>query len=287
VNILVTGGKWQLGQEIGEILLNGKSEIGEIDLSIKKSNITFIDIDELDISNFDKLKEYFSSHKFDIVVNCAAMTNVDLCETEQDLAFMANSIGLRNLAMLCEQYGSKLVHVSTDYVFSGDKKINYNQNSNLSYNNALLKNSYKEWDSCNPQTIYGKSKKLGEEYIKSFSSKYYIIRTSWLYGKYGNNFVKTMLDLSKKNNTLKVVDDQIGSPTNANDLAHHILKIILTENYGIYHCTGNGVCSWYDFAKRIFEINNIDIEITPCKSDEFPRLAKRPVFSLLDNMMLR
>ena len=193
-----------------------------------------------------------------------------MCETERETAFKANALGPRNLAVAAEKTGAKLIHVSTDYVFSGDGK-----------------KPYTEWDVCVPQSAYGSSKYLGEEYIKEFCKKYFIVRTAWLYGYYGKNFVKTMMNITRKNGTCKVVDDQRGNPTNAADLAHHILKLLTTEEYGVYHGTGNGECSWYEFTKKIVELAGIEAEVNPCTTEEYPTPAKRPAYSSLDNMMFR
>ena len=192
-----------------------------------------------------------------------------------DAAFKVNSLGARNLAIATEEIGAKLVHVSTDYVFSGVGTI-----------------PFKEFDKTEPKSAYGTTKLLGENYVREFSSKYYIVRTSWLYGYNGNNFVYTMIKLAKNNDSIKVVNDQRGNPTNANDLAYHILKLINTDEYGVYHCTGEGECSWYDFAKKIIELSGEDCVVNPCTSEEFAKaatkqVANRPEYSSLDNMMLR
>ena len=211
-----------------------------------------------------------TARRFDAVINCAAYTNVNGCETDRDTAFGANSLGPRNLAIAADMIGAKLIHISTDYVFSGDSAV-----------------PYVEWDKCDPQSVYGKSKLLGEQYVQSLCRKYFIVRTAWLYGKTGNNFVKTMLRINREKGECRVVDDQFGNPTNAADLAHHILKLLDTEQYGIYHGTGNGICSWYEFACQIVELAGISSEVRPCSTEEYPTPAKRPAFSALDNMMFR
>ncbi len=172
--------------------------------------------------------------------------------------------------MACEEIGAKLVQVSTDYVFSGggDKPLT-------------------EYDLTDPNSVYGKTKLLGENYVREFSSKYFIVRTAWLYGYVGHNFVYTMRKLGKEQDMITVVNDQRGNPTNANDLAYHILKLIQTEEYGIYHCTGKGECTWYEFAKMIIELSGEKCEVKPCTSEEYKDSAKRPEYSSLDNMMLR
>lgn len=270
MKIMITGAHGQLGNELCDILKNGKSEIGTIDPAFKGCEIIAVDIDELDITDLNSVMTFTNAHKPDIIINCAAMTNVDRCEENYETAMKVNAIGARNIAIAAELTGSKLIHVSTDYVFAGNGT-----------------SPYAEWDICDPKTIYGKSKYLGEQYVSQFCSRYFIIRTSWLYGYQGNNFVKTILKIAKEKGLLTVVNDQRGNPTNANDLAHHILKLALTQGYGIYHCTGAGECSWYDFACKITEYAGINCQIKPCTTEEYPRPARRPAYSSLDNLMLK
>ena len=270
MRILVTGSKGQLGCEIINVLRAGFSEIAQIDKRYAGCDIVGVDVDELDITNFAAVSDFVLEQKPDIAINCAAMTNVDACETNEEVALRINAIGPRNLAMATRMAGSKLVHISTDYVFAGDAA-----------------EPYCEWDFCAPQTIYGKSKLLGENYVMTQNPKSFIVRTSWLYGANGNNFVKTMVKLGQEKTEVRVVNDQRGNPTNANDLAHHILKIALTNDFGIFHCTGNGECSWCEFAQKIMEFSGITCKVTPCTSEEFPRPAKRPAYSSLNNLMLK
>lgn len=270
MNILITGGKGQLGTEILKCFENGKTEIGTPDILLEKNSVTSIDVDTLDITNLSSVLELFEKNKYDYIINCAAYTNVDKCETDIERAFKVNTLGPRNLAIAAEKIGAKLIHISTDYVFSGAGT-----------------NPFVEWDDTDPQSIYGKTKALGEQYVREFCSRYFIIRTAWLYGYYGNNFVKTIMKTAKERGELKVVNDQRGNPTNAADLSHHILKLISTQEYGIYHGTGTGECSWFDFASKIVEYAKIDAKINPCTTDEFPRPAKRPSFSSLENLMFK
>ncbi|WP_017210827.1 dTDP-4-dehydrorhamnose reductase [Clostridium beijerinckii] len=270
MKILITGSKGQLGNELLDIIKSGKAEIGEVSEAIKKSEVIALDIDELDITNLEQVKSKINDLKPDVIINCAAATNVDGCESNEDLAFKVNSIGPRNLAIASEEVGAKLVQVSTDYVFSG-------------VGNKPLT----EYDLTAPYSVYGKTKLLGENYVKEFSSKYFIVRTAWLYGYVGHNFVYTMRRLGKEKECITVVNDQRGNPTHANDLAYHILKLIQTEEYGVYHCTGKGECTWYDFAKMIIELSGEKCEVKPCTSEEYKTPAKRPEYSSLDNMMLR
>lgn len=276
MKILVTGGKGQLANEIKSILTSGVSEIGGCPVDINKCSATYIDMEELDITKEKDVQIFVDNLKPDVIINCAAFTNVDGCETSKDAAFKVNALGSRNLAKASEKLGAKFLHVSTDYVFSGE----------------VREESLAEYDEVGPKSVYGTTKLLGEQYVREFSSKYYIVRTAWLYGYIGNNFVYTMRMLGENKDSITVVNDQVGNPTNANDLAYHILKIINTEEYGIYHCTGEGECSWYDFAKKIMEISNKKCIVKPCTSEEYEKnltkkIAKRPMFSSLDNMMLR
>lgn len=270
MKVLVTGARGQLGSQIISILNSGSSDLGKIDNIYSSSQSLGIDIEELDITSFNDVREFLNEFKPDIVINAAAYTNVDGCETNEDLAFKVNSIGPKNLAIACEEVKSKLVHISTDYVFGGDSNI-----------------PYREYDLPNPINVYGKTKYLGEEYVKQLCNRYFIVRTAWLYGYNGKNFVRTIMKTAKEKGYLEVVDDQKGNPTNAEDLAYHILKIALTDNYGIYHCTGKGECSWYDFAYNIVNYLGINCRVVPIKTDISKRAAIRPVCSSLDNMMLR
>ena len=272
MHILITGGRGQLGTELTKCLKTGKTALGTVPELLEDCSVTSIDFEELDITDRVSIDNYFSSEQIDCVINCAAMTNVDGCETKKDDAFAVNALGCRNLAIACEREGAELISISSDYVFSGERKNG---------------KPYREYDVCNPKSVYGRSKLLGEQYIRDFCSKWYIIRTSWLYGEVGNNFVKTIRRVGAENGKLSVVNDQIGNPTNAADLAHHILKLIGTREYGIYHCTGEGECSWFDFAKKIIELSKINCTVTPCTSSEYPSSVKRPAYSSLENMALR
>lgn len=254
---LITGANGQLGRAL-------QKEINKSD-----NEIYFYDIDTMDITDYEQVKNIILDIIPDVIFNCAAHTNVDKCEEDIDNAYKINAIGAQNLAMISEIMSSKLVHISTDYVFSGDEE-----------------KPRIESDFANPKTVYGKSKLYGEEFVKQFCSKYFIIRTAWLYGD-GNNFVRTMLNLSKQNDKLTVVGDQFGSPTYTKDLAKVALNLSKTKYYGLYHGTCQGNCSWYDFACKIFELMNIDIEVEKVTSEQFVRPAKRPAYSILDNFMLR
>lgn len=270
MKIVITGGKGQLGNQLKQILESGKSQLGDIPSVYKKNQLILVDVDDLDITNFKDVEDFLNTEKPDLVINSAAMTNVDGCEENKELAFKVNALGARNLAVCCEHIGAKLVQVSTDYVFEGTGN-----------------KPYTEYDIPNPASVYGKTKYAGEQYVRDFCSRYFIVRTAWLYGEHGNNFVKTIMKLANEKESIKVVNDQLGNPTYAEDLSYHILKIAATEQYGVFNCTCEGTCSWYDFACEIVKLSGINCNVEPCTTEEFPRPAKRPAFSSLDKMMLR
>lgn len=270
MKLLITGSKGQLGNELSKILASGESELGRLPEEVQGCKVTAVDVDELDITDMAAVDTFLQKERPDVLINCAAMTNVNGCESSQDVAMKVNAIGARNLARGCEQIDCKLVHVSTDYVFAGDGD-----------------RPYVEWDVCNPQSVYGTSKLLGEQYVRDFCTRYFIVRTAWLYGYVGGNFVKTISKLARERGEVKVVSDQRGNPTNAVDLAYHLVRLAVTEEYGVYHCTGTGECSWYDFACEIIRLFGIDAKVNPCTTEEYPTPAKRPSYSSLDNMMLR
>ncbi len=258
VNILVTGANGQLGNELQKISDNYPG-----------FRFHFTDIDSLDITNPEALSEIFRSNNFAYIVNCAAYTAVDRAETEPDLARLINTEAVKNLAREALKYKSKLIHISTDYVFDG---------------NAFQ--PYTEVMKTNPQSVYGKTKLDGEKEALSYPESI-VIRTSWLYSSFGNNFVKTILRIGRERKELKVVFDQVGNPTYAEDLAGAVLKIInFTEKKelikGIYHYSNEGVCSWYDFAWEIINFSNIDCKVIPIESSEYPSITKRPFYSVLN-----
>lgn len=271
MTILITGAKGQLGNELTKILGEGTSELGVLPLFYAQSKVISVDVDELDITDLPLVLSFFSRYTPDLVFNCAAMTNVDGCETDEEAAYQVNALGPKNLAIACEQYGSRLLHVSTDYVFSGDGS-----------------SPYKESDEPSPNTAYGRTKLAGEGFVLSHSSNSCVCRTAWLYGYVGNNFVKTMLRLAREKGTLTVVNDQVGNPTSAVDLAYQLLLLGASTEKGIFHCTCSGEpVSWFDFASRIVSVAGIDIPVHGCSTAEFPRPALRPAYSALDNSRLR
>lgn len=273
MDILVVGANGQLGNELRSILESGVAEIGPIPNDYRGACCTFVDIDVLDISSKDAVTDYFANHSYDLVINCAAYTNVDGCEQNEALAYSANAAGPGNLAEACERSASKFVHVSTDYVFPGTES-----------------RPRREDDQTDPLSAYGRTKLAGEEKVLEACHKAFIVRTAWLYGYVGKNFVKTMLALGESRDSVTVVDDQYGNPTSANDLAYEILKIALTDNYGIYHCTNEGICSWADFAEAIMNEAGLNCVVKRCSSEEYKQLnpasASRPAFSALENAHL-
>lgn len=253
MKVLITGSNGMLGHDLIDVL-DGKHEL------IKTTSKS------LDITDEDKVKEYIVNENPDIVINSAAYTDVDGCETNEEMAYKVNGDGVKNLALACKVVDCPLVHISTDYVFNGENS-----------------KPWMEDDEVGPISIYGKSKLQGEEAIESILDKFFIIRTSWLYGINGGNFPKTMLELAKTHDTLTVVTDEIGTPTYTLDLAQAIAELIETEYYGIYHITNSDYCSWFDFAKYIFEVKNIDVNVVPVTAEEFARPASRPHYSVLNN----
>lgn len=276
MKILISGSKGQLGTELQRMLAAGRSELGALPEQLKDAQVVCFDVDTLDITDLAAVRRVFEQEKPDVAINCSAFTNVDGCEKEHDAAFRVNALGPRNLAMAASENGTKLVHVSTDYVFSG------RPNGGIPLDEAARPD---------PVSAYGSTKLLGEEYVRQLCPRSFILRTAWLYSYTGKNFVFTMINAGKKFGKLTVVNDQLGNPTNAVDLGHHILKLAVGEEYGLYHCTGNGICSWYDFACEIIRLAGVDATVSPCTSDEYaaahPEAARRPAWSALDNRMLR
>ena len=276
MKIIVTGCKGQLGTELLKQLQEGRSELGPIPEKLLNATVIPVDLPELDISNYKMVDEFVRRNRPDIIINCAAYTNVDGCEVHHDDAFKANALGPRNLAQAAEKTGARLVHVSTDYVFSG------RENGGIPQDEATLPG---------PISAYGSTKLMGEKYVEQFCHRHFIVRTAWLYSYYGKNFVKTMIRLGQTHDKITVVNDQLGNPTNAVDLAYHILKLAVSHDYGIYHCTGNGICSWYDFASAIMQGAGLSCKVEPVTSAQYaaanPASANRPAWSALENRMLR
>ena len=261
MNILITGSNGQLGSELKSIAKSNKGH-----------SYTFVDIAELDITNKEAVINFFNSNSFDFCINSAAYTAVDKAEEDIVNAESVNTIGPGNLAIACKLSKTKLVHISTDFVFDGSKNIQYS-----------------EKDITKPINIYGDTKLKGELLVQKEIDEYFILRTSWLYSSFGNNFVKTMQRLGQERENLGVIVDQIGTPTYARDLAKAIMVIINTSSndFGIYHYSNEGVASWYDFAKEIFYYSNISIELNPITTLQYPTPAKRPRFSVMDKTKIK
>lgn len=255
--LLITGCNGQLGRAINKQYANTNYELVNTDVA------------QLDITNVDAVVSMMKEVKPYAIINCAAHTGVDACETDQDNAYRINAIGPRNLSIAATEVGAKMVHISTDYVFEGNATKPYN-----------------EFDSVNPQGMYGYTKLAGENFVKDFAKDYFIIRTAWLYGD-GKNFAKTMLRLSETNEKVRVVGDQFGSPTSAAELAKMIAHLIPTQNYGLFHGTCEGACSWADFAKEIFRLAGKSTEVEAITTAEYPTPAVRPAYSVLENYMLK
>ncbi|PES17451.1 dTDP-4-dehydrorhamnose reductase [Bacillus cereus] len=253
MKVLVTGAKGQLGQDVLCLLENQPWEVFGFGR------------EELDITNEEQVREKVLAIKPNIIIHTAAYTQVDQAESDEETAFKVNAEGTKYLAQAAEAVEAKFCYVSTDYVFDGTNNEPYKTN-----------------DETNPQTIYGKSKLAGEQYTSEYCSKYFVVRTSWVFGLHGNNFVKTMLRLADERSELEVVNDQFGSPTYTNDLARFIIELVETNKYGIYHASNSGVCSWYEFAKEIFRQSNRSINVNAISTAEFQRPAQRPAYSVLE-----
>ena len=262
--IIVTGCNGQLGRAINQIYAK------ETDMELVNTDVFQGDgIIPLDITNVDEVLKLAREVKPYAIINCAAHTNVDKCETDVDNAYKINAIGPRNLSIAATETGAKLMHISTDYVFPGTE------------NKALT-----EFDPVGPNSMYGKTKLAGENFVRDFAQNYFIIRTAWLYGD-GKNFVKTMLRLAETHDQVGVVKDQFGTPTSAAELAKAIHYLLPTENYGTFHGTCEGSCSWADFASEIFRLAGKDTKVNYITTEEFGSPTKRPAYSILDNYMLR
>ena len=298
-NILVTGANGQLGSEIKHLVDNSffkmdprvKPEDDETVIpafsrhSCEGGNpamphnyhFHFATQNDFDLSHPCKMKDFFEGKKFDVVINCAAYTAVDKAESEQELADALNHLAVKHLAEISKEKGIRLIHISTDYVFDGKNC-----------------KPYTETDITNPQSVYGKTKLDGENALIAINPpNAIIIRTSWVYSFYGNNFVKTMLRLGRERESLGVIFDQAGTPTYARDLADAILRmlsdecLVLNENVEIYHYSNEGVCSWYDFAKAIFEFSDIKCNVKPIETKDYPTPARRPHYSLLNKAKIK
>lgn len=258
MKVLVTGVGGQLGYDVVK--------------ELKKRNINCIGTgsQQFDITDYKAAYQFIVDYMPDAVIHCGAYTAVDQAEDEQGLCYKVNVIGTENIAKICKKIDAKMIYISTDYVFDGTKE-----------------GFYEVDDDPNPQNVYGKTKFDGESAVKGRLEKYFIVRTSWVFGNNGNNFIKTMLRLGKENKELNVVSDQVGSPTYTVDLAKLLVDMMQTNKYGIYHVTNEGVCSWAEFAEKIFEINKMKVKINHVSTQEYLRKAKRPKNSRLSKKKLR
>lgn len=257
MKILITGANGMLAKAVKE--------------ELKENELVCTDVEELDITNLDAVRLYTKKVKPDYIINCAAYTAVDKAEEQEELVYKINAIGPKNLAIAAQENNAVLVHISTDYVFGGEKDVS---------------EDYSEDDEKNPQAVYGTTKLAGEKFIEENCKKFYIFRTAWLYGE-GHNFVRTMINLSKEHDKVKVVNDQHGSPTYAVDLASIIHQAMEKQiPFGIYNSTNIGYTTWYDFTKMIYDLEGINCKVTPVTSEEFKSAAKRPKNSQMSKSKL-
>ena len=266
MNILITGSNGQLG-----------SEIRELSASYKAVNFIYKDLPDLDICNFDEFENFIIKNNITAVINCAAYTAVDKAEEDEVIAKKVNTEGVSNIVKALQQVNGKLIHISTDYVFNGDHFL-----------------PYKESNSVSPIGVYGETKREGELVVINSTLEAIVIRTSWLYSSFGNNFVKTMLRLGNEKKELGVIFDQIGTPTYARDLAKTCLEILskdssvdISENGSLYHYSNEGIASWYDFAISIMELGGKNCKVKPIQTEDYPTLAKRPQYSVLNKSKIK
>ncbi len=256
--VIVTGCNGQLGRAVNKLYAGDSAY-----------ELVNTDVGELDITDVDDVLSFVREIKPYAIINCAAHTAVDACETQGDKAYQINAIGPRNLSIAASETGAKLIHISTDYVFDG-KAVT----------------PYTEFSPTGPQGMYGMTKLAGENFVKEFADRYFIIRTAWLYGD-GKNFVKTMLRLSETNEKVRVVNDQVGSPTSAEELAKAVAYLLPTENYGLFHGTCEGDCSWAEFTEEIFRLAGKSTAVEKITTKEFGAAAPRPAYSILENYMFK
>ena len=258
IKVWIAGSNGQIGHALNEVL---------DPLEIEVLNT---DKDELDITDTEEVLNFGIVNRPDVIINCTGVTDTKLCEEEPELAYRVNALGARNLSIVARKNGAKMVQLSTDDVFDGKSK-----------------KPYTEFDETNPLTVYGASKRAGENYVKEFTHKHFIIRSNWVYGKYGHNFVNQVLEAAEKGNTLSVAADQFGSPTSAKDLARMILYLINTNEYGTYHVTCSGVCNRHEFAQEILRLSGKKIELKAVPTEQSDLSAVRPPYAVLDNFILR
>ncbi|UOY91308.1 dTDP-4-dehydrorhamnose reductase [Ectobacillus sp. JY-23] len=252
MRVVVTGAKGQLGQDVVEQLQQGDYTIYALDR------------ESLDITDEQAVQTYMDEVKPDVILHCAAYTNVDQAESDQENAYRVNALGAKYLAKAAQRHNAKILYVSTDYVFNGTATAPYEVDEPTA-----------------PLGVYGETKLAGENFVQQITDKHFIVRTAWVFGTKGNNFVKTMIRLGKERGEIGVVHDQVGSPTYTVDLARFMIELMQSEAYGIYHATNEGVCSWYEFAQEIFRQAGMDVKVSPLTTEQFPRPAQRPKYSVL------
>lgn len=257
MKVLVTGAKGQLGSDVvAALAARGIEYLGA-------------DLEDFDITQQEQTRDFLLSYRPDAVIHCAAYTAVDKAEDEPELCERVNRVGTENIALACREIGAKMLYISTDYVFAGDGDA-----------------PYETGDPTGPKSVYGKTKLAGELAVQTILERYFIVRISWVFGENGNNFVKTMLRLGKERDTVRVVNDQIGSPTYTKDLAPLLCEMVASERFGIYHASCEGFCSWAEFAAEIFARSNLDVKVEPIPTEEYPTKATRPMNSRLSKQAL-
>lgn len=257
MKVVVTGAAGQLGQDV------------VLELARKNHQAFGTDRTQLDITNEEDVSAYINEVKPDVILHCAAYTNVDAAEEDEDAAYQINAAGTEYLAKAAKQIGAKMLYVSTDYVFDGSASEPYEVD-----------------EPTKPLGAYGRTKLAGEQLLQKQLDQFYIVRTAWVFGIHGNNFVKTMIRLGKERGEVGVVHDQVGSPTYTVDLARFMVELMETDKYGIYHATNSGICSWFEFAVEIFKQAEMEVKVNPLTSDQFPRPAARPKYSVLSKKMI-
>ena len=257
IKIWITGANGQIGAAINEVLDPLEAEVFNTDK------------EELDITDTEEVLNFGEMNRPDVIINCAGIVDLNLCEKEPELAYRVNALGARNLSLVARKVGAKMVQLSTDDVFDG-----------------LSKTPYSEFDDTNPKTVYGRSKRAGENYVKEFTHKHFVVRSNWVYGR-GNNFVNKVLEAAKNQTPLALASDQFGSPTSAKDLARMILHLITTNEYGTYHATCQGMCSRYEFAQEILKAAGKEVEMKAVPTKESDLSYARPAYAVLDNFILR
>ena len=257
IKIWITGANGQIGTAINEVLDPLEAEVFNTDK------------EDLDITDTEEVLNFGEMNRPDVIINCAGIVDLNLCEKEPELVYRVNALGARNLSLVARKVGSKMVQLSTDDVFDG-----------------LSKTPYSEFDDTNPKTVYGRSKRAGENYVKEFTHKHFVVRSNWVYGR-GNNFVNKVLEAAKNQTPLALASDQFGSPTSAKDLARLILHLIKTNEYGTYHATCQGMCSRYEFAQEILKAAGKEVEMKAVPTKESDLSYARPAYAVLDNFILR